>query len=81
MFIEVMGYLHVNKRLEANQMHFKTLCFVYKQRQTGLFNYIELHCILFYDGNHIISPLDRPITAEFTKGCSMKTSLINIICL
>ena len=38
----------------------------------GLFNYIVVHYI-FYDVNLTISPLDRPITAEFTKGFSMKT--------
>ena len=40
-----------------------------------------LRCIVFYDVNFTISPLDRHITAEFTKGFSMKTSLINILCL
>ena len=77
-----MRYLHDNKCLEANKMHFKTHCFVYKQNKTGLFNYIVLHCIDFYDVNLTISPLDRSITAEFAKGFSMKTSLIiNTICL
>ena len=46
----------------------------------GLFYYIVLHCIVFDDVNLTISPLDRPITAEFTE-FSMKTSLINILCL
>ena len=36
-----------------------------------------VQCIVFYDANLTISPLDR-ITAEFTKGFSMITSLINI---
>ena len=61
--------------LEANKMHFKTHCFVYKQSKTGLFNYIALHCIEFYDVNLTISPLDWSMTAEFTNGISMKTSL------
>ena len=43
----------------------------------GLFNYIVLHCIVVYDVNLTISSLDRPITAVFTKGFSMK----NILCL
>ena len=50
--------------LEANNMNFKILC------QTGLFYYIVLHCIVFYDVNITISPLDRPITTEFTKEVS-----------
>ena len=62
-------------------MRFKTHCFVYKQSKTGLFNYIVLHSSAFYDVNLTISPLDRSITSEFTKGISMKTSLINILCL
>ena len=42
-----------------------------------------LHCVTFcfYDINLTISPLDRLITVEFRKGFSMKTSLINILCL
>ena len=64
--------------LEANKMHFETLLYL----QTKLNGPFLLHCILlFYDVNLTISPLDRPITAEFTKGFSMKTSLINILCL
>ena len=39
-------------------MHYKTHCFV---------NTV-LHCIVFYDVNLTISPLDSPITTEFTKG-------------
>ena len=60
-------------------MHFKTHCFVHKQSKMGLFNYIVLHCIAFDDINLKILPLDRPIITEFTKGFSMKTSLINIL--
>ena len=51
---------------KAKQAFFITLCYI----------------VLFF--NHVsltISPLDRPITPEFTKGPSMKTSLINILCL
>ena len=59
---------------EANKMHFKTHYFVYKESKTDLFNYIVLHCFDFDDVNLTISPLDRPIPAEFTKGFSMKTS-------
>ena len=55
--------------LKANKMHFKTHCFVYKQSKTGLYSYILLHCI-FYEVNITIWPLDRPVTAEFTKGFS-----------
>ena len=49
----------------------------------GLFNYNVLHCIVFYDINRTVSPLDRPITAKFTKGFFLKTSctaLIKVIC-
>ena len=67
--------------LEANKMHFKTPCFVYKQSLMGRFYYIVLLYIVCNDVKLIISPLDRPVTAEFTKGFSMKTSLINILCL
>ena len=34
----------------------------------GLFSYILLQCIVYYDLNLTISQLDRPITAVFTKG-------------
>ena len=43
----------------------------------GLFIYNVLHCI-FNDINLRISPLDRPRTAEYTKGFPMKMSLINM---
>ena len=39
------------------------------------------YIVLIYDVNLTNSPLDRLITAAFTKGYSMKTSLINILCL
>ena len=61
--------------LEANKMNFKTHCFVYKQSLTGLFNYIELHCFVFYDVNITILQFDRSIAAEFTKGFSRPTAL------
>ena len=51
--------------LEANKMHFKSLC---KAKRAFLLNFT-------------ISPLNRPIKAEFTNGLPMKTSLINILCL
>ena len=47
-------------------------------------NFVNRLCyivLFFYDVSLTISPLDRPITAEFTKGVSMNTSLINILCL
>ena len=44
------------------------------------FNNIVLHCIVFHDVNLSISPRDRPMLAEFTKGFSIKTSPINILC-
>ena len=79
MFNEVMRYLHDIRWFY--KMQFRTHCFVYKQSKTGFFNYNVLHCIDFDDVNLTISPFDRPITAEFTKGFSIMTSLINIICL
>ena len=33
----------------------------------GLFNYFVLHCIVFYDVNLTISPLDRLITSYNSK--------------
>ena len=38
--------------------------FANKAKQS-LFYYIVLHCIVFYDVNLTISPLDWPITAGF----------------
>ena len=67
--------------LEANEMHFKVSMLCLETKLNGPFS---LHCITlycFYDVNLTILPLDRPITAEFTKGFSMKMSLINILCL
>ena len=52
--------------LEANKMHFNTQ--KYTRKLNGPF---QLHCVrlyCFYDVNLTIWPLDRPITAEFTKG-------------
>ena len=52
--------------------------------QTKLNGSFLLHCVIlhcFYDVNITISPLDWPITEGFTKGFSMKTSLINILSL
>ena len=63
--------------LEANKMHL--LCYKSKTKLNGPF---LLHCVTlccFYDVNLTISPLDRPITAVFTKWFPMKTSLINIL--
>ena len=80
MFIEVMRYLHDNKAgLEANKIHFVTHCFVSKAKWAFLITLC--YNVLFYDVNLTISPLDRAIIAKFTKGFSMKTLLINILCL
>ena len=64
--------------LEANKMQLKTHFFIYKQI-TGLSSYIVSHCFILNQVNLTISPLDRP--AEFTKGFSMMTSIVNIVCL
>ena len=50
-----------------------------KLNRPFLLHFVTLHC--FYDINLTISPLYRPVTAQFTKGFSTKTSLINILCL
>ena len=63
--------------LEANKMHFKTICFVYKQKRA--FFITLCYTLLFYDINLTISPLDSPITLEFTKGFSMKTSFVTYL--
>ena len=39
---------------------------LFTSKATGLFNYTVLNCIDIYDVNLTISPLYRPITAEFT---------------
>ena len=44
---------------------------LFTSKATGLFNYTVLNCIDIYDVNLTISPLYRPITAEFTKGFSV----------
>ena len=70
--------------LETNKIHFKIHCFVYKQAKWAFlitFCYNVFVYNWFYDINLTISPLDKPITAEFTKGFYMITSLINILCL
>ena len=66
--MKLEGVCVIISGLEANKMNFKTHCFACKQSQTGLFIYIVLHCNDFNDVNLIISPLDRPVTAEVTKG-------------
>ena len=50
----------------ANKMHFRST-FCLQRKLNGPF---QLHCVTlyFYDVNITISPLDRPITAKFTKG-------------
>ena len=62
--------------LEANKMHLKTTSLF---KITGLSSYIVSHCFILNEVNLTISPLDRP--AEFTKGFSMMTSIVNIVCL
>ena len=73
--IEVKRYPHDNKWFwkpskcilkptalltnKAEQEFFITLCYI----------------VLFCDINFTVLPLDRPITAEYSKGFSMKTSL------
>ena len=66
--------------LKANKMQFKTYCFVYKAKRAFLITLCNI-VLFFHDVNIKISPLDRPIIAEFTKGLYMKTSPINILCL
>ena len=47
--------------LEANKMHFKTHCFVYKQNETGLFNYLVLQ------SRHLIGLFSRIYKGDFHK--------------
>ena len=51
MFIEVMWYLHDNKGLETNNMHFKTQAALSanKAKQALLITFFTLYC--FYDVN------------------------------
>ena len=67
--------------LEANKMHFKTQCFVYKHSILAFLITLCYIVLILYDVNLTISPLDIGLPAEFTKGFFMKTSLINILCL
>ena len=72
--------MHDNKWKPIKCILRPTACIVYKAKR-AFFNFIVSRCIEFYDVNFAISPLGRPIRAEFTKRFSMKTSLINILCL
>ena len=49
-----------------------TALFTNKSKQAFLITMYYI-VLFFYDVNLTISKLDRPITAEFTKGISMKT--------
>ena len=58
----------IKSGLEANKMHFlPTALFTNKAKRAFLITlcYVEL---VFNDKNLTISPLDRPIPAEFAKG-------------
>ena len=46
---------------------------VLQTKITGLYSYIVSQCIVLYDVNITIWPLDRSIIAGFTKGFSMMT--------
>ena len=81
MFFEVKWYMHDNNWLGSQQNEFKDPLLCLLTHIMGLYSYIVLHCILLYDVNATIWPLDRSIIAEFTKGISMMTSLVNIFCL
>ena len=75
MLIEIVWYLHNDKWFESQKN-----AFIDPQTKiTGLSCYIVSHCIVLYDVNITIWPLDRSIIAEFTKGFSMMTSLVNIL--
>ena len=68
MIIGDMRYLHDNKWFGSQYNAFQDPMLCLQTKLNGRFNYIVLHCIVFYDVNLTISLLDRPITAEFTKG-------------
>ena len=53
--------------LNANKMHLSSTA-LFTGFLNGPFNYVVLHCIVCYDVNLTISPLDRTIIAEFTNG-------------
>ena len=68
-------------RLEANKMHLRpTALFTNKAKWAFLITlcYIVLFFMMLFTQS---PPLDWPVTAEFTKEFSMKTSLINNLCL
>ena len=66
--MEFVWYLHDNKWL-GNQLNaFKDPMLCLQTKIMGLYSYIVSHYIVLYDVNITIWPLDRPITAEFTKG-------------
>ena len=60
--------------LEANKMILKSNALFANTVHGPLYSYTVLYCITIW-------PLDRFIIAECTKGFSMKTSLVNILCL
>ena len=62
----------ITSGLEANKIHLRpTGLFANKAKRAFLITFC--YTVWFYYINLTISPLDRPITAEFTKGFSMKT--------
>ena len=67
--------------LEANKCILRpTALFTNKAKQAFLITLCYI-VTLFYEVNPTLWPFERPITASFTKGFSIKTSLINILCL
>ena len=61
--------------LEANKMRLRSTA-LFTNKAKGAFFITMCYIVLFfYNANLTISPLDRPITAKFTKMCSMKHHL------
>ena len=81
-FIEVILYLHDNKLFKKPikcGILRPTALFTNKAKQAFFINCVIMYC--FYDVKLTTSPLDRPITAEFTKGFSCYHVTLNILCL
>ena len=68
MFIEVMWYLHDKKWLGSQQKAFKDPLLCLQTQKTSLYSYIVLYCIILYDVNITVWPLDRPIITDIERG-------------
>ena len=62
--------INIISGVQAKKEHFKTYCFVYKQRQSGLFCY-----------NIFVNSIFHSLVIGYLRGILIKTSLLKINCL